>query len=215
MNHYEHPNDGALTDELRDSLAELAAPQRPPLAAITTRGRAHQRHRLAGFAGLSVTCLAVGTALALGLTGVLGAAHARSTGTIQTASFTLASNANGTDTLTINVDEVLDAAALQRDLQRYGIPATVTSGSFCSSDPEPAGLSQVVSNDGPHRITINPANIPAGDELSFGIFQLRQGVADFFALISTSSNTCSSTPPQSGMMIAGGTDLGHLVTLGH
>ena len=79
MNHDENPNDSALTRELRDALSELATPERPPLAAITSRGRAHQRRRLAGFAGLGVTGVAAGTALALGLTGALGAAPARST----------------------------------------------------------------------------------------------------------------------------------------
>ena len=73
MNHDDaDPNDSALTRELRDALSELAAPERPPLAAITSRGRAHQRRRLAGFAGLGVTGAAAGTALALGLTGALG-----------------------------------------------------------------------------------------------------------------------------------------------
>ena len=85
MNHDEHPNDSTLTTELRDALSELAAPERPPLAAITSRGRAHQRRRLAGFAGLGVAGVAAGIALALGLTGVLGAAPARGTGTIRTA----------------------------------------------------------------------------------------------------------------------------------
>ena len=93
---------------------------------------------------MSVAGAAAGTALALGLTGVLG--PARTPGTIRTAAFTLVSNANGTATLTINPKELLDPAALQSDLAQYGIPAKVTSGSLCSSDPAPAGFSQVVSS---------------------------------------------------------------------
>jgi hypothetical protein len=147
MNHDEHPNDSTLTRELRDSLSELAAPERPPLAAITNRGRAHQRRRLAGFAGLGGAGLAVGTALALGLTGVLGAAPARSTGTIRTAAparstgtirtaaFTLTRNANGTDTLTLTNSQMFDPAALQRALARHGIRALVKTGTYCSSNP--------------------------------------------------------------------------------
>jgi ferric-dicitrate binding protein FerR (iron transport regulator) len=96
MNHNEHRSDSALTRELCDSLSELAAPERPPLAAITSRGRTHRRRRLAGYAGLGGTGVAAGAALALGLTGVLGAAPARSAGTIRTAAFTLTRNANGT-----------------------------------------------------------------------------------------------------------------------
>ena len=153
---------------------------------------------------------AAGTALALGLTGVLG--PARTPGTIRTAAFTLVSNANGTATLTINPKELLDPAALQSDLAQFGIPAKVTSGSFCSSDPAPAGFSQVVSGQpaGPSTvtpqsgvhptITIDPAAMPAGTELSVGYFQLSSGTysgeqqADV-VLIDTSSYTCTSTPP--------------------
>ena len=108
--------------------------------------------------------------------------------------------------------ELLDPAALQSDLAQYGIPAKVTTGSFCSSDPAPAGFSQVVSftpagpytatpqNGAQPTITIDPAAMPAGTELSVGDFQLSSGEfsgqqqADF-VLIDTSSYTCSSTPP--------------------
>ena len=147
MNHDEHPNDSVLTQELRDSLSEVAAPERPSLAAITNRGRAHQRRRLAGFAGIGVAGVAAGTALALGLTGVLGAAPARSTGTIRTAAparstgtirtaaFTLTRNANGTDTLTLSRRQMLDPAALQRALAQHSIRALVKTGTYCSSNP--------------------------------------------------------------------------------
>ena len=143
MNH-EHPNDSTLTRELRHALSELAAPERPPLAAITNRGRAHQRRRLTGFAGLGV---AAGTALALGLTGVLGAAPARSAGTTRTAAparsagttrtaaFTLTSNANGTDTLILTHSQMFDPAALQQALAQHGIPALVKTGTYCWSNP--------------------------------------------------------------------------------
>jgi adenosine deaminase len=139
---------------------------------------------------------AAATALALSLTGVLGASQAKAPHSMRTMSFTLVSHRDGTATLTINPDVLLDATALQNDLQQDGIPAHVTSGSFCSSNPAPAGFWHVVSGStapqntyngevfGPSRtpvndngitkravtptITFNPANIPAGTELSFG-----------------------------------------------
>src|SRR5439155_26984135 len=92
--------DGAELRELRHSLSGVAMPERPRLEAITARGRARRRRRLSAVAGLSVAGAAAGTALAIGLTGVLG--PARTPGTIRTGSFTLVSNANGTATLTIN-----------------------------------------------------------------------------------------------------------------
>ena len=177
--------DGAELRELRDSLAGIAMPGRPRLGAIAARGRARRRHRLSAVAGLSVAGAAAGTALALGLTGVLGRSPAP--GTIRTAAFTIVSNPNGTATLTINPKELLDPAALQSDLAHYGIPAKVTSGSLCSSDPAPAGFSQVVSGQpaGPSTvtpqsgvqptITIDPSAMPAGTELSIGDFQLSSG----------------------------------------
>jgi hypothetical protein len=210
MSGNDHITDGAELRELRESLSGVTMSERPRLEAITARGRARRRHRLSAVAGLSVAGAAAGTALALGLAGVLG--PARTPGTIRTASFTLASNSNGTATLTINPKELLDPAALQSDLTQYGIPAKVTSGSFCSSDPHPAGFSQVASMQpaGPGTstpqsgvqptITIDPSAMPAGAELSVGYFQLSSGEyageqqADV-VLIDSNSYTCTSTPP--------------------
>jgi hypothetical protein len=149
MNHDEHPNDSVLTRELRDSLSQLATPKRPPLAAITNRGRAHRRRRLTGFAGLGGAGVAVGAALALGLTGVLGAAPARGTsttadaaparsaGTIRTAAFTLTRNANGTVTLRLTSSQMFDPTVLQQALAQDGIPALVKTDTYCSSNPAP------------------------------------------------------------------------------
>ena len=114
---------------------------------------------------------------------------ARGTGTIRTTAFTLTRNANGTDTLTINPRVLLYPATLQNDLARYGIPAKVTIGSFCSTDSAPAGFSQVVtfspmSSSGrisPSQnptVTIDPTAMPAGTELSFGNFQAGQQPGD-------------------------------------
>ena len=45
-------------------------------------------------------------------------------------------------------------------------------------------------------ISIDPAAMPEGTELSFGGFQLSTGEQQTsFALIDTSSYTCTSTPP--------------------
>ena len=133
MNDDEHPDDSALTAELVDSLARVAVPERPPLAAITDRGRVHRRRRLAGLAGLGGATAAVVIALALGLTGVFGAAPARGTGTTRTAAFTLTSYINGT--VALKLSQVFDPAALQRALAQHGIRALVKTGTYCSSSP--------------------------------------------------------------------------------
>ena len=132
MNDDEPRDDSALTAELVDSLAEVAVPERPPLAAITGRGRVHRRRRLAGFAGLGGSGAAAVIALVLGLTGVFGAAPAR-TGTGQTAAFTLTSYTNGT--VALKLSQVFDPAALQRALAQHGIRALVKNDTYCSSNP--------------------------------------------------------------------------------
>jgi hypothetical protein len=219
--HLDH-SDHEVLRAAADSLSGLPVASPPDVATIMARGRTHRTRRtrrLAGAAALSVA--AAGTTLALALTGVLSPSPspAPGTGTIRTAAFTLTSNPNGTATLKINPLELLDTAALQRDLTHYGIPAKVTSGTFCSSSPAPSGFSQVVSIDAPWAtatpqsggtvtpppsggpppaitITIDPSAMPAGAALSVGDFLLSSGQQQAsLALIDTSAYTCSSTPP--------------------
>jgi hypothetical protein len=156
--------------------------------------------------------------LGVALSGTFGPAPARGTGTIRTAAFTLTSNPNGTDTLTINQMVLLDPRTLQNDLARYGIPAKVTVGRFCSSNPAPAGFVKVVAAAPPSpfrgdrtglpKVTINPAAMPAGTELSVGAFHVANGQRAVLALIDTNSYTCAKTMPTTlppgGMVAATG-----------
>jgi hypothetical protein len=129
MNDHEQVNDDALTRELRESLADMTAPQRPTLETITARGRAHQRHRLLGIAGQSAAGVAAGTSLALGLTGVVGAAPPRSSGSTshpahaQLAAWTVVKRRDGT--VFVRIRELRDPAGLQHRLRADGIPASV------------------------------------------------------------------------------------------
>jgi hypothetical protein len=205
-----------LTSELRQMADDGARRARPPAAAeIIRQGDRRRRRSLTrrSVAGLSAAGVA-GAGVALGL-GLAGSVPAHATGTIRTAAFTLVTNADGTATLTINSNVLLQPGTLQRDLARDGIPAMVTVGRFCSSNPAPAGFSQVVSVQKipraelakpplpgtkprhlPDRtMTINPAEMPAGTELSFGNFQLANGQETLLALIDTGSYSCTSTAP--------------------
>ena len=192
-----------LENELRRTFA-LADAQ------ITVPGQARQRllgrdyhprrrnRRLA--AGITAVAAAAALVLILGLSGAIGSAPAHRTGTIRTAAFTLAQNASGTATLTINPRVLFEAATLQRDLERDHIPAMVTAGSFCSSNPAPPGFSQVISipiqpRQHAVKVTINPAAMPAGTKLSFGHFQLATSQQTSIALIDTGSYTCTGTAP--------------------
>ncbi len=214
MNVHDEMSDHEVLRAASESLSGLPMADPPDVRTVMARGRARRARRLSLVAGLSVAGAAAGTALALSLTGVLG--PATTSGANRTAAFALVGNVDGTATLTINPEELLDPAALQSDLAQYGIPAKVTTGSFCISDPAPAGFSQVVSvyPPGPStstpqstaqpKLTIDPSAMPAGTELSVGNFQLSSGEqqADF-VLIDSSSYTCSSTPPGPDSLPAG------------
>ena len=190
-----------LTSELQRMAGDAARQARPPAAAdIIRQGDRRRRRSLTrqALGGLSVAGVAgAGVALGLGLT---GSVPTHATGTIRTAAFTLVSNADGTATLTINNNALFDPGALQRDLEHDGIPAKVTAGRFCSSDPAPAAASQVVSvpkiqpGQAPTAV-IDPAAMPAGTELSVGIYQLANGGRAFLGLIDPGSYTCTSTAP--------------------
>jgi hypothetical protein len=185
-------NDDEVITAVREQRDKVHS--RTPVGQIIGRGRTvRARRRIPG----AVTGLAAVAALALGLTGVLGPAPARSTGTIRTTAFTLAEHANGTATLTINPDVLLEPGILQRDLRRDGIPAMVTTGRFCSSHPGPAGFRHVVTGQrsSPDTMTIHPAALPAGAELSFGYFRLSSGQETVDTLIDANSYTCASTAP--------------------
>jgi len=228
MNDDDYGSDSTMTRELLDGLSAVAAPERPPLAAITSRGRAYQRRRRAGFAGLGVAGAAAGSVLALGLTGILGAAPAhrasptetaapaRGTGTIQTADFTLTSNANGTDSLDFfGLTPGRDAAALQQALGQDSIPALVKTDTYCSSNPPapspvgtpghlhvvvvyhvpggtPSSPSPAVSDVFPvgTEMVLDPALMPSGTELFLSYLNSQKAL--FIDLIYTSSYTCDS-----------------------
>ena len=171
MNHYEHPDDGAVTRELRACLAELAAPRQPALAAITSRGRAHRRRR-AGWVGAGVTGAAVCIALVLGLTGMFGAAAA----TNHTSASSGSGYTNGT--VLVKLGQLFEPAALRRALAHDGVRALVRIGAYCSSSPAvPDSAIDAVVPPGsaapwPH-VRATPRHVPGAT---------RQAAADFHGI---------------------------------
>lgn len=203
--------DSPELQELRDVLSGIGMPERPPLETIKRRGRALRRRRRTRATRLSVGGVVVAGASALAVSLPVTPAHQLRT--IQRAAYTLRHNQNGTDTLTLNPVELFNPSQLQSDLAQYGIPAKVTTGSYCTSTPEPAGFSQVVTGNGPGTwqkgsgtrpaITLDPSQMPSGTELSVGDFRVPAGAnpdelqADM-ELIDTNAYTCTSTPPTLG-----------------
>lgn len=192
--------------QARDALS--GAHMETPVEAIMADGRS-RRHRRR-LVQLSAAGVAASGCLALGLTAVLGSGSpAPVPGTIRTAAFTLARNANGTASLKLNQGQTFDPAALQRALAREGIPALVQTGIFCTSTPAPpsSGVVSVELPDGnpvpvtgrkspvpPDALTvINPAAMPTGTELSFTYVNHDRVLTG--SLVYTAAHTCSSTPP--------------------
>jgi hypothetical protein len=191
--------------QARDALS--GARMETPVEAILAKGKS-RRHRRR-LVQLSAAVAASG-ALALGLATVIGSGSpAPAPGTIRTAAFTLARNANGTASLTLNQDQVFDPATLQQALARDGIPALVQTGTYCTSTPAPPsrGVVSIQLPDGrpvpitgrrspvpPDAVTvINPAAMPAGTELSFTYVNHDRVLTG--SLIYTAAHTCSPTPP--------------------
>jgi len=198
--------DGVLL-QARDAFS--ATRMETPVETILATGRTRRhRRRLVQLTAAA----AAGGALTLGLAAVVSSGSpAPAPQTIRTAAFTLARNANGTASLTLNQDQVFDPAALQQALSRDGIPALVQTGIYCSSTPAPPsnGVLSVQLPDGspvgkstpghaspvpPDAVTvINPAAMPAGTELSFTYSNHNHDLNA--GLIYTAAHTCSSTPP--------------------
>ena len=135
---------GTVRDSLttaRDSLTEVH--MSTPLDTIVRHGRAaRRRHRLIGLAGTGA--VAATAALAVGLAALLGASarhgHHPDCGVHAGQQRQRHGHADHQPARSSS-----SPSTLQSDLEQDGIPAMVTVGSFCSSDPAPAGFLQVVS----------------------------------------------------------------------
>lgn len=204
---------------LREAYADVVVVPAPPLEAIESRGRARRRHRRFRRAATvaAVAVVGAGFAFSAGAHGPDGrggrqAASIAAAPAIRTAAYTIVSNADGTKTLTIRLDEIRDPARLEDDLAKVGVPALVTTGKLCTTTPGPAGFSDVVTFDPgsgeqpgdpvrPATMTIDPAAMPAGTELSIGTLPLHTSTRypdlkmSSIALIDKDSYTCSSIAP--------------------
>ena len=219
MTVYDEMTDDEVLRTASESLSALPVASAPDVHAIMARGHTRRRRRLAGAAGL--TAAAGAAALCLGLAAAPGPPPNGTEGTIRTAAFVLTRNADGTDTLTLNLHQVLEPDALQRALSRDGIPALIKINADCWSSPAPpsATASGVVSlrmpsgaavpmpvqnRPGPPlpadvEVVIRPAAIPAGTELFIGY----RSIAGLdmpirlraYHLIDTGSRICSAGFP--------------------
>jgi hypothetical protein len=166
-------NDTEVLDHLRDATAEIHLGV--PLESIVARGQARQIRRLRIAAAGAAASLAV-AAMVVGIADGRRPSVPPGSSTAQLAAFTVSTTPGGSTALTLRKGQQyrLDPDALRQALANHGVPALVTVGKTCDTNPEPDGLDAVVTAtrnaDGAVYLTINPATMPSGAELSIGYY---------------------------------------------
>ena len=161
------------------------------------------RSRMAAGIAVLVVAAAAGAGIGYAVTGGHPAGHAAGSSVhIHAAAFSVDSSGAGTVTVTIIRNHVhLDPAALRHALAKAGVPALVTAGHVCYVPGPSAVLSQVLGPprhlpDGDSVLTITPAAIPRGWELSIGFFHVTNGGGIHVSLVPDKGPlTCTAQPP--------------------
>ena len=199
-----HPALPAIPHFSRDMENALAAAARAGLGRPPARA-ARIGRRAAAVA--AVAAIAAGTVI--GVDHAVGNGHsAASQGAaghavhIHTDAFWVDTNTQGTVTLTLMRDSIrIDPGTLRHALAEAGVPALVTAGTICYVPGPTSALTRVISAprhlaDGSTTVTISPAAIPPGSELSIGYFQVSGGGGIHITLVPEHTPlTCTSTPP--------------------
>ena len=201
-------NDDDILGQVRESLSGIHMDT--PVEAIMGRAHARRRHQLSAVAAVGA---ASGVALTVGLfvadqSGRVAPSVGR--GGPQLAAFSVTSGPDGASTLTLRkgAQYRLDPDALRQALAQHGIPAVVSVGKMCDSNPEAEGLDQVISSrrlaDGSVFTTFSPGALPSGAEISIGYFPTRTE----FALIEDGAPLTCTSEPNPGSP-SGGSAAGH------
>jgi hypothetical protein len=185
---------GRVLGAVRESVATMELPPRPDPEGIIARGKARRcRRRWTGVAALAVA--ATVTALAITIPGrgrpnddttlKLGSRQVH----VELAGYSIDSNTNGTVTITVTDEQSMNPTYMQKILAEAGVPAVIRVGSFCHTNTQPPGYTQVVTDGVIHRLprrdgqgqdgfqglhgnvmVITPSAMPQGAELSIGYF---------------------------------------------
>jgi hypothetical protein len=171
----------------------------------TARSRpAHRRRAGRPYLAVAAAAAAVIAAVVFGIVHILGPggpARGHPSGPVQLASFSVTTAPNGLVMLRLTPGQLRDPNSLRQALAHAGVPALVTAHSVCYLPGPNAQLLQVLPGR-PHRVkggtvwTINPAAIPAGQELSIGYYQVSSGFGIHISLVPEHRTlTCGATPP--------------------
>lgn len=196
-------NDEEVLATLRTSLTgvkESLAGVHLDRSADEIRGRARGRHLRRGLAGVGAGGMAVGVGLALAAGGGSGA----SAPSVHVNLDAWSVNTLADGLVYLDIRELQNAVLLRQTLARAGVPAIVTFGEFCSGAASggPGNLQRIIGKAAPGgepRLTIDPAAIPAGSELSIGIVPVSKGgrgggLSTSFALVKDGSRLTCGIP---------------------
>src|SRR5215469_9471601 len=166
-------NDDEMLATMRSSLTGITESMTDvrlerPVGAIQARARGRRLRRSLAAAGTGGLALGIGLALAAGGGSPAGARPVH----VNLDAWSVNTLSSGL--VYLDVRELQNPALLRQTLADAGVPAIVTFGEFCTG---PGGantvdLQQILGKtgaDGKPRLTINPAGIPHGSELSIGI----------------------------------------------
>jgi hypothetical protein len=185
---------------VKDSLTEVHLDRSAD--AIRARARGRQLRRGLAGAGAGGTALGVGLALALGGSGTSAPPVHVGAQSVHVNLDAWSVNTESGGLVYVDVRELQDAGLLRQTLARAGVPAIVTFGEFCTGASGGGNLDQVLGKSavGGGKLTINPAAIPAGSELSIGIVSNPgKGFDNSFAIVKDGSRlTCGTTGIGSG-----------------
>jgi hypothetical protein len=166
-------NDEETLAALRSSLTgakESLADVHLDCSADAIRARARGRRLRHGMAGAG----AAGVALGVGLAVAVGGGSPATARSVHVNLDAWSVNTLPGGLVYVDVRELVQPDLLRQTLAQAGVPATVTFGEFCTnaSAGQAGNLDHVLGKDdggGEPKLTINPAAIPAGSELTIGI----------------------------------------------
>lgn len=200
-------NDDEMLATMRSSLTGVTESMTDvnldrPVSTIQARARGRRVRR--GLAGASAGGLALGIGLALAA-GVGSPAGGGSPGPgarpVHVNLDAWSVNTLSSGLVYVDVRELQNPALLRRTLAEAGVPAIVTFGEFCIG-PNGGGTENLVrvigktGADSEARLTIDPAEIPHGSELSIGIVTASkngaEGLESSFGVVNSGAKlTCS------------------------
>lgn len=195
-------NDDEMLATLRSSLTgckESLADVHLDRSADAIRAGARGRRLRRGLAGAGAGGLALGAGLALT---VGGAGTTAPSVHVNLDAWSVNTLSGGL--VYVDVRALRDPVLLRQTLARAGVPAIVTFGKVCTeaSGGDAGNLTRVLGKTavgGEPRMTIDPAGIPAGSELSIGIVLVekapgKSGLAPSFALVKEGSRLTCGVP---------------------